>query len=153
MKDMLLLGSSQSVLQSDGTTNYSGVESAEANSEMYLLTKAYTPLGPSGDCVFRRVYLSFSHTDGAAFMVTPIVDGRYIYECIRIVNRPPHTSPTERFTAVIPLGERTSAFGNNAAGVRGTSIQLEIKTTAPDHQWHLEGIEISFQSGTRAKRQ
>lgn len=149
-QDMLLLGSSQSILQSDGTTNYSGTDCAEANTEVYILTKALAPMGPAGDCIFRRVYVSFSHSEGAAFQVTPIVDGRPLYNCVRIVNRPPYADPTERFTAVLPLGQRKE-FGTNAAGVRGSVIQLEIKTTAPDHQWHLEGIDISFQPGSRAR--
>jgi len=111
--------------------------SAETSETCVLLTDVHYPVGESGDCVFRRIYIPLLHEAGLSLTITPIIDGTSYPQHARVVNR----NGAGRETIYLPLA------------VRGTSIQLSIVSAAPTGRWSIENrMFVYFTPGLGAAR-
>lgn len=135
MSDLRILGGSGRLLHTDGTTSFAAsVESAEV---CLVETDLLYPLGPGGDCVFRRIYLPFSYRSEITVFLDVAVDGFAVPEASVALHR---------------LGAGRDAIRATLAR-RGTAIALQIKVEAPANTWSLElGAQVAFTPGARARR-
>lgn len=150
MKDILIIGGRNSAgndkaYSLDSLSNFTG--GAEPGQTLLALTRPFFPLGPSGDVIFRRLYVTVSHTRGISFSVTPIVDDVELKTLKTYLSRP---STKERYTFMVPLG---LVYKKGATGVRASSIQFKLEADSVVGDWKIESIEVVFAGGLTSKRE
>ena len=112
--------------------------------DMLWLSKPYAPLGESGICLFRRIYLAIRHNAGFAIQVTPFVDGAELVQ--------PGSSTSQAVTKIVsaPIaGAKVEPVEVPIVGM-GTTLQIKMITGAVLGEFHLEGMSIGFVPVRRA---
>jgi len=127
-----LMGGERRILRPDAVSGFAG--SAETGSRSRRLSREISPIGEGGTCVFRRLYFTVRHEGSIQFQVNLIVDGK-----IR---------ETYTFTGT-GSGKRTWMIPANALG---TTVQLEITSSAPGASWWVEDLEVKYQPGHDSRK-
>lgn len=131
MKDLWLRGGTSGVVyQPDALDNYA--QSVETDTVLHYISKAYAPIDWGAEVIFRRLYITVQYDSEIELEVALYVDGKKIDDSITILRR---ALGSERHTWTIPLTVNTGDGFTTA--LRGSSVQVEVKATAPIGRWYL----------------
>lgn len=131
----LVTAGSDAAYQMDALDDFNG--SAESGVQVRIRSKAFTPRGPVGQTVCRRLFVQGYHQNGTGFTITPIADGVPQTQVRRTFNLFPATQGKERFSFLTPLG-KFHAGNHYTTGVRATTYGYEITSFMPKSTWSLE---------------
>lgn len=121
-----------------GGTEVAGViQDAFGGPDVDFFSKPYTPLGESGICQFRRIFLAIRHTAGFKVLVIPYVDG------IELVDLEGDDQQVQ-LTVAAPVGPGEIAYIEIPVSGRGTSLQFRIRTGVIAGDFYIEGAGIGF---------
>lgn len=143
-RDILVMGTAAGlILQPDAIEDFDSAQSAESDVVFALQSKAYSPLGPDGEIVWRRIYVSGWARGEVALYVTPIIDGRPLTD-LKTYHRKaaPERGREEKFSFITPLGRIHPDYGGYASGVIGATAQVHIEFKDPRMAFHIETASI-----------
>lgn len=148
MSEIVLLGGTDTLYQSDALDNFSA--SAEGDVALTLRGRMHVAGGPAGERVFRRLHITVIHNSGCAFYATPIVDGVRLNDLRTFFSR---SAPAalERYVFMLPLRRIHPDYPTVAMGLRGSAIEIEIEAVDPTARWHLESVSFSFHPVNQAR--
>jgi hypothetical protein len=130
----LILGAGNTLYQADSQDAFTG--SAEPAGVVEVLTHPVYPHGPSGDCVFRRLYVALQYSNGISLTVTPIIGGTVLSQDAQFFHRP----GSGRVNFWMALNQRASY------------CQVRLHAVAPPGSWTVEKVEFFYQNALRARR-
>lgn len=165
MAERLLVGWNNELFHADAAAD-GGAECGTEHArplQMRIKSKAVAPAGPTGECVFRRVYVTISVDGGYSVRVTPVLDGVPLAECAMVFSDPIAlpTGVAKTYILEVPVA-RIDTARQTASGARGTSLEVLVETepigveTADGSMYysamfgtvHVETVSVMYQAGS-----
>lgn len=139
--EFLLLGGTDGVQQPDALVGFD--DSSESGVTMTVRSKDYTPLGPAGSLVGKRMFTSGRHRNGIAITIEPYIDGLPLGVARQHFARPPFGFFSERFSFLQPLWESHKS-DLYSTGPRGTTWGFKITADMPSTDFSLETVQLEL---------
>jgi len=132
-----LMGGDRLIMAPDERQDFSG--SPESSAPAVRRTGRIAPAGESGDCVFRRIYITHRVVNAASFRVRVLVDGQEF--------TPPNNVPANWNRITTSHGETVTTMISLVK--RGSHIQLEFVSDSGYRGWTIDKVEVMYQPGQR----